>query len=62
MDAGKSTIAAVTAVQKRQNSYAKSKKDNVAYEMPFPHPVEDDSVSGEDNSISGEDGGNSFGL
>ena len=54
-DAGKSTIAAVTAVQKRQNSYAKSKKDNVAYEMPFPHPVVDDSVSG-------EDGGNSFGL
>jgi len=49
-------------VQKRQNSYAKSKKDNVAYEMPFPHPVVDDSVSGEDNSISGEDGGNSFGL
>ncbi|KAG0515581.1 hypothetical protein BDA96_10G290700 [Sorghum bicolor] len=54
-DAGKSTIAAVTAVQNRQNSYAKSKKDNVAYEMPFPHPVEDDSVSAEDD-------GNSFGL
>ena len=47
-------------MQKRQNSYAKSKKDNVAYEMPFPHPVEVD--SGEDDSISGEDGGNSFGL
>lgn len=30
--------------------------------MPFPHPVEDDSVSGEDDSVSGEDGGNSFGL
>jgi len=42
-------------VQKRQNSYAKSKKDNVAYEMPFPHPVVDDSASG-------ENGGNSFGL
>jgi twinkle protein len=42
-------------VQNRQNSYAKSKKDNVAYEMPFPHPVEDDSVSAEDD-------GNSFGL
>lgn len=48
MDADKTTLAAVTAVQKRQNSYAKSKNENVAYQMPFPQPAEDDSVSAED--------------
>ncbi|XP_025813466.1 twinkle homolog protein, chloroplastic/mitochondrial-like isoform X2 [Panicum hallii] len=47
-DAGKATIAATTAatVQKQKNSYVKSTKDNVAYEMPLPHVEPADSVDG----------------
>lgn len=52
-DAGKATIAAATAATAqtatRKNSYGKSTKDNVAYEMPVPHVAEDDSVSGLDS-------------
>nr|CAB3468714.1 unnamed protein product [Digitaria exilis] len=60
-DADKPTIAAATAAsaQKRTNSYGtnsyvKSTKDNVAYEMPFPIVPEDDLDSSQDGRPSAE--------
>ncbi|KAJ1260337.1 hypothetical protein BS78_10G224600 [Paspalum vaginatum] len=50
MDAGETTIE---AMQKQKNSYGRSTKSNVAYKMPFPPAVEDDSVSAEDRDFPG---------
>jgi hypothetical protein len=54
-DAGKATVAAATAATAqnamRKNSYGRSTKGNVAYEMPVPHGAEDDEVSGLDSLL-----------